>query len=158
MPELPDFLPTILDLKGTWEEILDKLYDIFCRDFKESNVYHRGIRIIYNNRVLPDGHNKEEGFWHVVSKLDRTSGERLIYYRRAERLPWARPMMESAERNEIKIFDYDHGIKDIGVRRYIWLAEYDYVLILQKKKRALFWITAYYVDSERGRKDLKTAL
>jgi len=30
---------------------------------------------------------------------------------------------------EIKVFDYDHGQKDIGVRRYIWLAEYDYVLL-----------------------------
>jgi len=62
--------------------------------------------------------------------------------------------MESPERSEIKVFDYDHGVKDFGVRCYIWLAEYDYVLILQKKKKALFWVTAYYVDSERGRKDL----
>ena len=112
------------------------------------------MRIIYNNRVLPDGCNKEEGFWHVVSKEDRGSGERLIDYRRAERLPWARPTMESPERSELKVFDYDHGTKDIGVRRYIWLAKYDYVLILQKKKKALFWITAYYVDSEGRRRDL----
>ena len=56
--------------------------------------------------------------------------------------------------NWLKVFDYDHGTKDIGVRRYIWLAEYDYVLILQKKKKALFWVTAYYVDSDGGRKDL----
>lgn len=62
--------------------------------------------------------------------------------------------MESPERSEIKVFDYDHGTKDIGARRFIWLAEYDYVLILQKKKKALFWVTAYYVGSEGGRKDL----
>ena len=42
--------------------------------------------------------------------------------------------MESPERSEIKAFDYDHGTKDIGVRRYIWLAEYGYVLILQRKR------------------------
>jgi len=62
--------------------------------------------------------------------------------------------MESPERNEIKVFDYDHGVKDIGVRRYIWLAEYDYVLILQKKKKALFWVTVYYVNSEGRRRVL----
>ena len=112
------------------------------------------MRIIYDSRVLPDGHDKEEGFWHVVSRKDRDSGERLPDYRRAERLLWARPTIESPERSEIKVFDYDHGTKDIGVRRYIWLAEYDYVLIFQKKKKTLFWVTAYYVDSERGRKDL----
>ena len=62
--------------------------------------------------------------------------------------------MANHERSEIKVFDYDHYTKDIGVRRYIWLAEYDYVLILQKTKKALFWVAAYYVDSEWGRKDL----
>ncbi|MFH1628272.1 MAG: hypothetical protein ABIE47_06060 [Pseudomonadota bacterium] len=154
MTEMPDFLPPILDLQGTWGEILERLYAVFCRDFKKGAVHHQGIRIIYDSRVLPDGCNKEEGFWHVVSKEDRSSGERLIDYRRAERLPWAWPTMQSPERSEIKVFDYDHVTKDIGIRRYIWLAEYDYVLILQRKKKVLFWITAYYVDSERRRRDL----
>ena len=154
MAEIPDFLPPIIDLRGSWEEILERLYAVFCRDFKTGAIYHRGMRIIYDNRILPDGCKKAEGFWHIVSRKDRDSGERLIDYRRAERLPWARPTMESPERNEIRVFDYDHGTKDIGVRRYIWLAEYDYVLILQKKKKAMFWITAYYVDSERVRRDL----
>jgi len=67
---------------------------------------------------------------------------------------FAKSKASDIQRIEIKVFDYDHGTKDIGVRRYIWLAEYDYVLILQKKKKALFWITAYYVDSEGGRRDL----
>ena len=154
MDEMPGFLPPILDLQGTWEEILARLYTVFCRDFKKGTVYHRGMRILYDSRILPDGSDKEEGFWHVVSKVEPGSGERLIDYRRAERLPWARPTMESDERPEIRIFDYDHGTKDIGVRRYLWLANYDYVLIFQKKKRALFWIMAYYIDSEGRRRDL----
>ena len=154
MAEIPDFLPPILDLQGTWAAILDRLYTVFCRDFKKGAVHHRGMRILYDNRILPDGGNKEEGFWHVVSRQDRDMGERLFDYRRSERLPWARPTMESPEISAIKVFDYNHGPKDTGVRRYIWLAELDYVLILQKKKKVLFWITAYYVDSEGRRKDL----
>ena len=144
----------MLDLRGTWEEILERLYTVFSQDFKTGGVHHRGMRIICDRRVLPDGRDKEEGFWHVVSRKDRDSGERLIDYRRAERLPWARSAIECPPRSEIMVFDYDHGTKDVGVRRYIWLAEYDYVLIFQNKKRALFWVTAYYVDSDRGRKDL----
>ena len=128
MTKIPNFLPPILDLRGTWEEILERLYAAFCRDFKKGAVHHRGMRIIYDSRVLPDGHDMEEGFWHVVSRKDRDSGERLPDYRRAERLPWAQPTMESPERSEIKVFDYDHGTKDIGVKRYIWLAEYDRLL------------------------------
>ncbi len=42
MAEIPDFLPPILDLQGTWEETLERLYTVFCRDFKKGAVYHRG--------------------------------------------------------------------------------------------------------------------
>lgn len=154
MADLPDFLPPILDLGGTWEEILDRLYSVFHHDFKESAVRHSGVRVIFDGRIMPDGQGKEEGFWHVVLRKDTDRKERLIDYRRAERLPWAKPMMESTTINEIRVFDYDHGTKDVGVRRYVWLADYDYVLILQKKKRAMFWVTAYYIDSDRGRRDL----
>lgn len=155
MSNLPDFLPRILDLQGTWETILSQLYNIFCKDFKASSVKHCGMRVLYDKRILPDSCGKEEGFWHVISKRDDKSSERLVDYRRAERLPWARPMMESTVRREIKVFDYDHGVKDTGVRRYIWLEDYNYVLVFQKKKKILFWVTAYYVTSDRNRMDLK---
>jgi len=63
-------------------------------------------------------------------------------------------MMESEERVELKIFDYDHGPRDKGIRRYIWLEDLDYVLILQRKGKIYIWITAYYVDYEGTRKKL----
>jgi hypothetical protein len=62
--------------------------------------------------------------------------------------------MESPERSEIKVFDYVEGPKDRGIRRYIWLDEYDYVLILQRKKKAFYWITAFYVDTRWKREDM----
>jgi hypothetical protein len=42
MTKMPEFLPPILDLRGTWEEILERLYAIFYRDFKRGTVHHRG--------------------------------------------------------------------------------------------------------------------
>ena len=155
MKNTPDFLPPILELTGSWEEILTVLYDIFERDFKQRPVQHKGIRVYHDGRILPDGLGKEEGFWHVVSKKDRRSGERLIDYRRAERLPWARPMIESNERPEITVFDYVEGPKDKGARTYILLQDYDYVVILQRRKKAYYWITAHHVDSDWKRKDLR---
>ena len=155
MKGVPDFLPSILELVGPWEEILPLLYSVFERDFKKTHVSHRGIQIYYNRKVLPDGHGKEEGFWHVISRKVSNSGERLIDYCRAERLPWARPMMESPERPELVVFDYSEGPKDKGIRTYIWLEDYDYVVILQRKKKAYYWVTAYYVDSEWQRKNLR---
>jgi len=151
----PDFLPDLLSLEGTWEEILNRLYSVFSRDFKRGKVIHRGFIVLYDGRILPDGQGKEEGFWHVVSKLDSTSRQREIDYRRAERLPWSRPLMESPPRSEILVFDHSEGPKDKGQRRYIWLEQFGYVLILQKKKRTFFWVTAFYIDSEWKRRDLR---
>jgi hypothetical protein len=37
-----------------------------------------------DDRVLPDGHDKEEGFWHVVPKKDQDSGESSPNYRCGE--------------------------------------------------------------------------
>ena len=150
----PSFLPAVLDSSGSWEGFLTRLYAVFTSDFKQHTTVHEGLPVRYDNRVLPDGAGKEEGFWHAISKDDRVSGQRLPDYRRAERLPWARPALEAAARDEIRVFDYDHGPKDKGIRRYVWLHGHDYVLILMKRKKAFQWITAYYVDSDGSRRDL----
>ncbi len=149
--ELPNFLPQPLKLGGTFEEILDSLYSVFENDFKVKRTCHCNLRVIYDNRILPDGRGKEEGFWHVISMENQQTGDREIDFRRAERLPWACPMMGNETRPELRVYDYDHVSKDEGIRRYIWLYEYDYVIVLRKKKNIYFWVTAFYVDS-RGRK------
>ena len=149
MSDFSEVLPELLDLSGiSWEEILERLYAVFHEDFKRHKPTHDGMRVLYDSRILPDGQGKEEGFWHVVSTTDRETKERLIDYRRAERLPWARPMMEQHKFPGFKVFDYDTGRKDQGIRRYLCLDDYSYVLILTRKKRAFFWITAYYIEKQ----------
>lgn len=155
MTSYPDFLPSLLNLDGRWEEIFKRLYSVFSNDFKTGKVFHRGFIVLYDGRILPDGQGKEEGFWHVISRIDRSNRGREIDFRRAERLPWARPLMESPPRSEILVFDHSEGPKDKGQRRYIWLEQFDYVLIMQKKKRVFFWVTAFYIDSEWKRRDLR---
>jgi len=62
-------------------------------------------------------------------------------------------MMENDQRTELKVFDYDHGARDRGIRRYIWLKDFNYALVLQRKKNTFFWVTAFYT-SKNGKKDL----
>jgi hypothetical protein len=152
MNELPESLPPILNLSGlSWEEVLALLYSVFEKDFKVHRTKHCGKRVMYDSRKLPDGQGKEEGFWHVISTTDKQTKVRLIDYRRAERLPWARPMMEQDNDLQLKVFDYDHGTKDLGIRRYICLEDYSYVIILKQKKKRFFWITAYYIEKQWSR-------
>lgn len=145
MSDSPSFFPPLLDLDGEWNTILERLYSVFERDFKESQAYHRGIKVIYNGTIKEDGLGKEEGFWHAVSRDDKSTGSRLIDYPRAKRLPWAKPLMESPEIPEIKVWQYQEGTEDQGYRTYIWLKDYDYVLILQRKKYVFYWVTAFHV-------------
>lgn len=146
MSDAPLFLPSMLNLDGSWNTILFRLYRIFSQDFKASQTYHRSVKVIYNGTIKDDGLGKEEGFWHVVSRFERNTGERLIDYPRAKRLPWAKPLMESPERLEIKVWQYREGTSDMGVRTYIWLEDYNYALILQRKKKVYYWVTAFYVE------------
>jgi hypothetical protein len=148
MNDSPDFLPPILDLDGDWDNILARLYNVFERDFKNSKTYHRGIRVIYDGKIKHDGQGKEEGFWHIVSKKDYNTGDRLIDYLRAKRLPWAKPLMESPVRSEVKVWQYKEGA-DKGIRTYIWLEDYSYVLILERKKHVFYWVTAFYVNDKK---------
>jgi hypothetical protein len=154
MPDHPDFLPPKFDTDGNFQIVLDNLYILFTNDFKINITRHCSITVDYDRRILPDGDGKEEGFWHVISKTNHNTGEREPDYRRARRLPWARPLMECGKNSEIIVFDYDHGSKDKGIRRYIWLGKYRYAIVLREKKGTYYWVTAYYVN-RKGEGDLR---
>lgn len=149
----PDFLPRKIEMDKDWEMVVDKLYQVFSNDFKKNQVRHCAFEIFYKDRILPNGDGKEDFFWHIISKDYGRVGIREPDFKRAKRLPWARPLIESSPRKEIKVFDYDHGSKDKGLRRYIWLENYRYAIVLQKKKGRYLWLTAYYVSKD-GHRDL----
>lgn len=142
----------MLDLRGTWPVTLRTLFVAFEKDFIKHRSSHMGKQITYNDIVASDGQGLPEGFWHVVTKKDRATQQRIPDFNRAERLPWARPIMESDDREEILIFEYVEGAKDKGSRRYIWLYEHDYLVILQEKAHSYFWVTAYYIEYPNQRR------
>jgi hypothetical protein len=145
---LPPFLPPMLILDGEWDETLDMLYSVFAHDFIDSTPSFHGMRVLCDrsagDRDLPNG------FWHLVTKLNES--ERLVDFRRAERLPWARPIIENDHEPVIRTWDYEEGNKT--VRTYLWLEQYGYVIVLQKKGRIAFVVTAYYVEGSSTRRRL----
>ena len=53
----------MLNLDGEWPAILDRLYAVFVRDFKETKTHHKSLRVFYNGAIMSDGQSKEgEGF------------------------------------------------------------------------------------------------
>ncbi|HPO13881.1 MAG TPA: hypothetical protein PLI09_10585 [Candidatus Hydrogenedentes bacterium] len=156
MSNRPLWLPEILSVDGEWEDILPNLYFVFEKDFPRGHPMYDN-RPVWWNRTIRPGEKYEEGFWHLITRSDKQTCSRLLDPRRAERLPWCAPTILHSDATEIQIWDYSESSGRI--RTYLWLQDYDYLVVLEKRHqrgRAIaFLITAYYVDGERTRENLR---
>jgi hypothetical protein len=151
MNEPPASLPPMATVSPWTNETYDELYAIFKRDFKDSQAVYEGNPVWFFPEM---DSGKEVVFWHMTSRADKETGERLPDLRRSERLPWARPMLDSSRRPEILAWDYEEG--DRTVKTYVWLKDHDFVVLMKKYRnggRRL--ITSYYVDQPHARRRLE---
>jgi len=142
----PTWLPEVLSLSPWKESTYNILYNLFQVDLIRSRPVYRGNKILVP-REIEDG--KERIFWHLTARKDLKSGERLPDLRRSERLLWIKPILENSGQPEVLDWDNNEGKK---VKTYVWLKEYDFIVILKKLKndRRLL-ITAYYIEYENTR-------
>jgi hypothetical protein len=166
---MPEWLPDMLCVNPWRGNTYDMLYDIFCRDIRDSDLRYFG-KAVWIFREIEDG--KESVFWHLTSrtvkpqKIPRRKQkfyppgqthieeERLPDLRRCERLPWIRTLIEHPSEQEVYAWDYEEG--DQAIKTYVWLKESDFVVIMKKYpdgKRRL--ITSFYVDSIYKQKDFE---
>jgi hypothetical protein len=149
----PGWLPPMVSVDGTKEEIFARLYKIFERDFKAVTRTFRGMEVIWDSCVLP-GDLYEEGFWHLVTKDYSTTKDRLFDPRRSERLPWCGPVISNENDPCMKVWDYREGSG--RVRTYIWLEPFDYTVILERKKvKVTYLVTAFYVEGSSTKRSLQ---
>ncbi|HDH00421.1 MAG TPA: hypothetical protein ENG80_01240 [Nitrospirae bacterium] len=166
---MPEWLPDMLCVNPWTENTYEKLYNIFCRDIRDSDLRYFS-KAVWIFLELDDG--KESVFWHLTSRTtkpikiprrkrkfysdDQTyiEEERLPDLRRCERLPWIKALIEHSSEPEVRAWDYEEGNRTI--KTYVWLKEYDFVVIMKKYpdgKRRL--ITSFYVDSLYKQKDFE---
>lgn len=152
MCELPDFLPPILVVDGIWEERLVELYEIFKSDFVYNACYYEGRKITFKRTNTIN--EKEDGFWHLISYENKVEG-RIPDFKRAKRLSWVKAVIENHGHSEIKDFDYLEATED--VRKYLWLENHDFVVILEeyRNRQRFFLVTAFHVSGPYKRTDLE---
>ena len=159
MSKEPGWLPPMLTLSGTWGKIASDLYAIFENDFKQGKPKFQHYMVWWDQRVL-SGQRFEEGFWHLISRDDKNSGERIPDFRRAERLPWCAPVIINSDNSAVNVWDYQESRGQI--RTYVWLENRDYCVILEKLRRhsqaAAMLVTAFHVDGPSQRRSLRTKL
>ena len=151
MTRLPDWLPTMVAVNPWTQDTFDTLYSIFTRDFKDSQPTYKGYIVWFFPEM--DG-GKEVVFWHLTHRDDKETGERLPNFRRCERLPWARKMLDNPDKPEVLAWDYKEG--DRSIKTYVWLKDYDYLVLLKKYRnggRRL--VTSYYIDYPHKRRMLE---
>lgn len=151
----PAWLPAMVSVDGAWEDVCARLYAIFQQDFVKAGRRYENRPIWWDRRILAGDY--EEGFWHLISKDDKITQERLFDPRRAERLPWSGPVISNNSNAAVKAWDYREGRKTI--RTYLWLEAFDYVIIMEKQKKGgreiVFLITAHHVDGESTKRKLR---
>ena len=154
----PDWLPDMISMDGEWNAVLSGLYAIFDHDFKQGKPTLNKMTVWWNQRIEKDG-IYEEGFWHLISRNDPCTKERLFDIRRAERLPWCSPVLSHAHDAAVIMGDYQEGRR---IRTYVWLKDHDYVIVLERRRQNIglvaFLITAYHVDGPSRRKSLERKL
>jgi hypothetical protein len=140
--ELPDFLPELAETDGAWGEVCAALYAVYDADFRTGAILHQGLRVHRDRRVLDDGDGKEECFWHLITGHDNAAGERVFEPDRAKRLPWVKPLIVASACPELLVFDRRESKR---LRRYLWLKDHDFVVILERKKDIYYLVTAYAI-------------
>jgi len=137
---LPDkvIIPDPFDFK----EVVAELYEIFERDIKLSNLKYKGIRVFYDDRVTDSQY--EEGFWHII---ERGKNIRTLDIKRAKRIPWIKPLIESSDDPRLLKWTEDNlNAKGISEEvTYIYYKEESYLIVLKDKRRGFYLATAYYV-------------
>jgi hypothetical protein len=157
MTEKPTWLPEIISVNGEWGEVLSRLYRVFSADFKRGICAFEGRPVWWDRRILSKDRH-EEGFWHLITKTDQKTKERLFDPRRAERLPWCCPIIQNADDGAVKVWDFREARGRL--RTYLWLEDWDYVIVLEKRPQRVseiaFLVTAFHVGGESTRRSLRT--
>lgn len=153
---LPNWLPEMLKIEPWCEASVPTLYAQFSRDFKGVNLTLDGLPVRYFPNLEEDG--KEAIFWHLIQKEDRESKVRVPDYCRCCRLSWVAAVISNGNQSEVTKWDYleARGV----VQTYLWLREFDYLVVLRRFKKGAGWnlITAHCVDGNGTRRTLESKL
>ena len=162
MNNLLPWLPDMICVDGDFTALVNQLYNIFHHDFIQSHPNLSGMEVWYDKKIKP-GDTYEEIFWHLIQRDHENQGTRAFDPRRAERLPWCAPLLNNSNQPEVKYWVSREKKK---LTCYVWLEEFDYVVILQKRtlpskvidevekpsRTVAYLKTAYHVDGESRRR------
>src|SRR5262245_1290201 len=127
---MPSWLPPLFKVNPWDHTTYNLLYNIFHADFVVNKTQYCKKYVNFS-RTIENG--KEKTFWHLTTREDRISKQRLTDFRRCERLPWLKPILENSDDPEILAWEYMEG--NGAIKIYVWLKDHDYIAIMKKNKK-----------------------
>lgn len=128
----------------------EAVYQAFRADFIDRPASFRGVRLGLKKYPLVDG--KEATFYHMTHE-GADEANRTPDMRRMERIVWPKPIIDSSECNELKVWKNKRG-RDTRV--LIWHEEENYLVVLNDRGDYILPWTAYLVIHEHKRRKLKS--
>lgn len=137
------------------EDKIKLAYNVFKRDFLDSKCFLEKILICSKSSKkieISQKLNVEEVFWHIISR--KNSSIRTFDEQRAKRIEWVKCIILDYDKNHIKRFYYYES--NGKIRLYLWLEQYDFVVILEKiitKTEEAFIVTSFYIDNSKKKEE-----
>jgi len=151
MSDRPAWLPEELhygDYNGDWDRFLADVYAVFERDFKQSKPHYQGQTVVFDSKIE---NGKEAAFWHIMQREDPKLHQKVPDFRRCERMPWPRPMLNNSTDSTVSVWENNRYGQ---TRVLIWLEYFDYLVVLVKKSKVMVLVTAYCTDIPSMHRDL----
>lgn len=157
---LPDIIPC--NSYDDYNSYLEVIYQIFRSDFIDSSPTYKNA-IVEVNRKIDKDFKKEESFVHVITR-NYEDGQHNLSDRehdvsRTNRVPWIRPFITKCDAcrkcniycDGIKVWEKRKGKR---IRTLFLLEEERYLVVIEKRGRWYFLVTAYYIDYNHYLDDL----
>lgn len=139
------------DFAGDWDSFINFIYEIFKNDLIDNPPQ---IEKPFRLKKYPIFDGKESAFWHLVSE-GQVEDNRTPNIRRCERISWIKPLIEKKESKYLRVWRNQRKTKKgIEKRIVISKADFDYVVILTKRKNYYMLCTAYPVERSHQRRKL----
>jgi hypothetical protein len=149
-------LPEIIELshyRGSFNNYLQAVYDIFVNDFINTKPTYRGTRLGLKRFPIVDG--KEYTFYHFTHSGDIES-ERIPDMRRMEAIPWPKPIIDDSVHPDLRVWqNIRRGTGGTKSRILILHESTNYLVILDKRDTFILPWTAYFVGNKQKAKLIK---
>ena len=131
----------------------DAAYEVFKADFLATRPIFRQTTM--GLKRLPIRNDREATFYHMTTEGEKEE-DRVYDSERTERLPWAKPLIENEDSDEVRVWKEKKKGK---TRIHLWLYKRDYLLVIQqmKKEGGVYYLpwTAFAIERFHYRRKLE---